>query len=91
MLANRQGVEFSPPDRRRRCAAASATEVLAIRLANEADAIERLDQIVIGSERSGARRRRRIGLACDIRIAGDHVKWSSPEAKWGGFPGVGAR
>lgn len=71
----------------------SKPEVLAlIRLANEAfDAIERLDQIVIaglnGLVRAGAVE---LALACDIRIAGDHVKWSSPEAKWGGFPGVGA-
>jgi enoyl-CoA hydratase/carnithine racemase len=31
-----------------------------------------------------------LALACDIRIAGDHIKLSSPEAKWGGFPGAGA-
>jgi enoyl-CoA hydratase/carnithine racemase len=71
----------------------SKTDVLAlIRLANEAfDAIERLNQIVIaglnGLTRAGATE---LALACDIRIAGDHVKWSSPEAKWGGFPGAGA-
>jgi len=71
----------------------SKPEVLAlIRLANEAfDAIERLNQIVIaglnGVVRAGAVE---LALACDIRITGDHVKWSSPEAKWGGFPGVGA-
>jgi enoyl-CoA hydratase/carnithine racemase len=71
----------------------SKPEVLAlIRLANEAfDAIERLDQIVIaglnGLVRAGAVE---LALACDIRIAGDHVKWSSPEAKWGGFAGAGA-
>jgi enoyl-CoA hydratase/carnithine racemase len=71
----------------------SKPEVLAlIRLANEAfDAIERLDQIVIaglnGLVRAGAVE---LALACDIRIAGNHVKWSSPEAKWGGFPGAGA-
>lgn len=71
----------------------SKPDVLAlIRLANEAfDAIERLDQIVIaglnGIVRAGATE---LALACDIRIAGDHVKWSSPEAKWGGFPGAGA-
>lgn len=63
-----------------------------IRLANEAfDAIEALPQIVIaglnGMVRAGAGE---LALACDIRIAGDHVTWSSPEAKWGGFPGVGA-
>lgn len=63
-----------------------------IRLANEAfDAIEALPQIVIaglnGMVRAGAGE---LALACDIRISGDHVTWSSPEAKWGGFPGVGA-
>jgi enoyl-CoA hydratase/carnithine racemase len=31
-----------------------------------------------------------LALACDIRIAGNHVRLSSPEAKWGGFPGAGA-
>jgi enoyl-CoA hydratase/carnithine racemase len=63
-----------------------------IRLANETfDAIEALPQIVIaglnGTVRAGAVE---LILACDIRIAGDHVRLSSPEAKWGGFPGVGA-
>jgi enoyl-CoA hydratase/carnithine racemase len=63
-----------------------------IRLANETfDAIEALPQIVIaglnGYVRAGAVE---LILACDIRIAGDHVRLSSPEAKWGGFPGVGA-
>jgi len=63
-----------------------------IRLANESfDAVETLPQIVIvglnGMVRAGAVE---LALACDIRIAGDHVKLSSPEAKWGGFPGVGA-
>jgi enoyl-CoA hydratase/carnithine racemase len=63
-----------------------------VRLANESfDAIEALPQIVIaglnGFVRAGAVE---LALACDIRIAGDHVKLSSPEAKWGGFPGAGA-
>jgi enoyl-CoA hydratase/carnithine racemase len=63
-----------------------------IRLANQSfDAIEALPQIVIcglnGMVRAGAVE---LALACDIRIAGDHVRMSSPEAKWGGFPGVGA-
>jgi enoyl-CoA hydratase/carnithine racemase len=63
-----------------------------IRLANESfDAIEALPQIVIGGingmVRAGAVE---LALACDIRIAGEHVTLSSPEAKWGGFPGVGA-
>ncbi len=71
----------------------SKPDVLAlIRLANTAfDAIEALPQIVIaglnGEVRAGAVE---LALACDIRIAGDHVRSSSPEAKWGGFPGVGA-
>lgn len=63
-----------------------------IRIANEAfDAIEALPQIVIaglnGVVRAGAGE---LALACDIRIAGDHITWASPEARWGGFPGVGA-
>ena len=63
-----------------------------IRLANETfDAIEALPQIVIaglnGYVRAGAVE---LILACDIRIAGDHVRLSCPEAKWGGFPGAGA-
>src|SRR6201996_3123327 len=63
-----------------------------IRLANESfDAIEALPQIVIaglnGFVRAGAVE---LALACDIRIAGDHVTLSSPEAKWGGFAGAGA-
>ncbi len=63
-----------------------------IRLANETfDAIEALPQIVIvglnGYVRAGAVE---LALACDIRIAGNHVHLSSPEAKWGGFPGAGA-
>jgi enoyl-CoA hydratase/carnithine racemase len=63
-----------------------------VRLANASfDAIEALPQIVIaglnGLVRAGAVE---LALACDIRIAGDHVKLSSPEAKWGGFPGAGA-
>lgn len=68
-------------------------EVLAlIRLANTVfDAIEALPQIVIaglnGAVRAGAVE---LALACDYRIAGDHVTWASPEARWGGFPGVGA-
>jgi enoyl-CoA hydratase len=63
-----------------------------IRLANQSfDAIEALPQIVIvglnGMTRAGAVE---LALACDIRIAGRHVTMASPEAKWGGFPGVGA-
>ncbi|WP_022720876.1 enoyl-CoA hydratase/isomerase family protein [Rhodopseudomonas sp. B29] len=63
-----------------------------IRLANEAfDAIEALPQIVIaglnGKVMAGACE---LALACDMRIAADHATWASPEAKWGGFPGVGA-
>jgi enoyl-CoA hydratase/carnithine racemase len=63
-----------------------------VRLANESfDAIEALPQIVIaglnGFVRAGAVE---LALACDIRIAGDHVTLSSPEAKWGGFAGAGA-
>jgi enoyl-CoA hydratase/carnithine racemase len=63
-----------------------------IRLANATfDAIEALPQIVIaglnGYVRAGAVE---LALACDIRIAGDHIRLSSPEAKWGGFPGAGA-
>jgi enoyl-CoA hydratase/carnithine racemase len=71
----------------------SKEEVLKlIRLANASfDAIEALPQIVIaglnGMVRAGAVE---LALACDIRIVGDHVRLSSPEAKWGGFPGVGA-
>ena len=53
--------------------------------------IEALPQIVVaglnGLVRAGAVE---LVLACDIRIAGEHVKLSSPEAKWGGFPGAGA-
>jgi enoyl-CoA hydratase/carnithine racemase len=59
-------------------------------LTSRFDAIEALPQIVIaglnGLVRAGAVE---LALACDIRIAGDHVKLSSPEAKWGGFPGAG--
>jgi enoyl-CoA hydratase/carnithine racemase len=63
-----------------------------IRLANETfDAIEALPQIVIaglnGYVRAGAVE---LILACDIRLAGNHVRLSSPEARWGGFPGAGA-
>jgi enoyl-CoA hydratase/carnithine racemase len=63
-----------------------------IRLANATfDAIEALPQIVIaglnGYVRAGAVE---LILACDIRIAGDHVRLCSPEARWGGFPGAGA-
>jgi enoyl-CoA hydratase/carnithine racemase len=63
-----------------------------VRLANESfDAIEMLPQIVIaglnGFVRAGAVE---LALACDIRIAGEHVTLASPEAKWGGFPGAGA-
>jgi len=55
------------------------------------DAIEALPQVVIaainGDIRAGAVE---LALACDIRIAADHVKLAMPEAKWGGFPGAGA-
>lgn len=63
-----------------------------VRLANETfDAIEALPQIVIaginGIVRAGAVE---LMLACDLRIAAQHVTMSMPEAKWGGFPGAGA-
>jgi len=55
------------------------------------DAIEALPQVVIaglnGEVRAGAAE---LALACDMRIAADHVRLSMPEAKWGGFPGAGA-
>jgi enoyl-CoA hydratase/carnithine racemase len=55
------------------------------------DAVEALPQIVIaainGDIRAGAVE---LALACDIRIAADHVTLAMPEAKWGGFPGAGA-
>jgi enoyl-CoA hydratase/carnithine racemase len=55
------------------------------------DAVEALPQIVIaainGDIRAGAVE---LALACDIRIAADHVKLAMPEAIWGGFPGAGA-
>jgi enoyl-CoA hydratase len=55
------------------------------------DLIEALPQVVIaainGDIRAGAVE---LALACDIRIAADHVKLAMPEAKWGGFPGAGA-
>jgi len=63
-----------------------------VALANETfDAIEALPQVVIaglnGQVRAGAVE---LALACDIRIAADHVRLCMPEAKWGGFPGAGA-
>ncbi|QDM18072.1 enoyl-CoA hydratase/isomerase family protein [Tardiphaga sp. vice352] len=75
-----------------RCSLSKEEVLRLIRLANASfDAIEALPQIVIaglnGMVRAGAVE---LALACDIRIAGDHVTQSSPEAKWGGFPGVGA-
>lgn len=71
---------------------AKADVIALIRLANKTfDAIEALPQIVIaglnGFVRAGAVE---LALACDIRIAGQHVMLMSPEAKWGGFPGAGA-
>lgn len=62
-----------------------------IKLANDAyDAIEGLPQIVIaavnGFAWAGAAE---LMLACDIRFAADHVQVRMPEARWGGFPGVG--
>ena len=71
---------------------AKADVLALIRLANKAfDAIEALPQIVIaglnGFVIAGAVE---LALACDIRIAGDHVRLMSPEARWGGFPGAGA-
>ncbi|HVY59544.1 MAG TPA: enoyl-CoA hydratase/isomerase family protein [Xanthobacteraceae bacterium] len=54
------------------------------------DEIEALPQVVIaglnGAVRAGAVE---LALACDIRIAAEHVRLSMPEAKWGGFPGAG--
>jgi len=63
-----------------------------VALANAAfDAVEALPQVVIaainGDIRAGAVE---LALACDIRIAADHVKLAMPEARWGGFPGAGA-
>lgn len=65
-----------------------------IRLVMEAgavfDALEQVPQIVVaginGSVRAGGVE---LALACDIRIAADHVHMMLPEAKWGGFPGAG--
>ena len=55
------------------------------------DHLEALPQIVIaalnGEARAGAAE---LSLACDIRIAAAHAKFSLPEAEWGGFPGGGA-
>lgn len=55
------------------------------------DAVEALPQVVVaainGDIRAGAVE---LALACDIRIAADHVKLAMPEAIWGGFPGAGA-
>ena len=70
----------------------SKDEVLEIVfLANRVfDAIEALPQIVIaainGAIVAGAVE---LALACDIRLAADHVLMTMPEAKWGGFPGAG--
>lgn len=54
------------------------------------DAIEALPQIVIaglnGEVRAGGAE---LALACDIRVAAEHVRLSLPEAQWGGFPGAG--
>ncbi|HEU5017558.1 MAG TPA: enoyl-CoA hydratase-related protein [Pseudolabrys sp.] len=54
------------------------------------DAIEALPQIIIaglnGEVRAGGVE---LALACDIRIAAEHVRLSLPEAQWGGFPGAG--
>jgi enoyl-CoA hydratase/carnithine racemase len=63
-----------------------------VALANETfDAIEALPQVVIaginGQVRAGAVE---LALACDIRVAAEHVRLAMPEAKWGGFPGAGA-
>ncbi len=74
-------------------ASLSKDEVLeTVVLANTVfDAIEALPQIVVavinGSIRAGASE---LALACDIRLAADHVTLALPEAKWGGFPGAGA-
>ena len=73
-------------------ASLSKDEVLEIVfLANRVyDAIEALPQIVIaainGTILAGAVE---LALACDIRLAADHVTMMMPEAKWGGFPGAG--
>jgi enoyl-CoA hydratase len=63
-----------------------------VALANRVfDAVEALPQIVIaglnGMARAGAVE---LALACDIRIAAQHVRLAMPEAQWGGFPGAGA-
>jgi enoyl-CoA hydratase len=54
------------------------------------EAVEALPQIVIaalnGVTRAGAAE---LALACDIRLAADHVRLAFPEAQWGGFPGAG--
>lgn len=63
-----------------------------VRLANRAfDAVEALPQIVIaslnGPLRAGGAE---LALACDIRLAAQHVTMYFPEAAWGGFPGASA-
>jgi enoyl-CoA hydratase/carnithine racemase len=65
-----------------------------IRLVMEAgtvfDAVESLPQIVVAGINGGLRAGGvELALACDIRIAADHVRMALPEAKWGGFPGAG--
>jgi enoyl-CoA hydratase/carnithine racemase len=63
---------------------------LVMQAADAFDAIDALPQIVIaglnGIVRAGGVE---LALACDIRIAADHVRMSLPEAQWGGFPGAG--
>ena len=63
---------------------------LVVAAATAFDAIEMLPQVVIaginGVVRAGGVE---LALACDIRIAADHVHMMLPEAKWGGFPGAG--
>lgn len=63
---------------------------LVVEAAAAFDAFEAVPQIVIaglnGDVRAGGVE---LALACDIRIAAEHVRFSMPEAKWGGFPGAG--
>lgn len=73
-------------------AAMTKDEVIAyVRLGNRVfDALEALPQVIIaainGTIMAGAAE---LALACDIRMVGDHVTLTLPEAKWGGFPGAG--
>ena len=54
------------------------------------DALEDVPQVVIGGLNGAVRAGGvELALACDIRIAAEHVRLAMPEAKWGGFPGAG--